>query len=236
MIINDYENKEKYNELKKQYLLRLIALTDINSNNFLAKVNEVINRNLEQEANISPNGILYYILSLYATKDLNKKALQNPSKYHIPYINYADLTKNLKLVKTNKEEIQFRLIVASFPELIHKLTTHDIHFYRLYTSLYCGTTLGKCHKLCLCYPTQNFNIVTAYIPDVFSPLRFLHTYQENDKQIIDLSHNLIFDKDTFYNVFKPQIVSSLTNEEWIHDFKSGKIHDSIKDYLVNPQK
>ena len=236
MTINNYDDMETYTKKMQEHLLKLKTLANLNSDNVFTNITEIINKNLEKEANINPNGCIYYILTLYATKRIFKREIQNPSKYHIPYINYANLSKKLKLVKTNKEEIPFSLIVSSFPDLIHKLIANDKKFYKLYTSLYKGTTLGRCHELCLFYPIIDYKIVTAFLPDIFSPLQYLHTYQENDEEIIDLSHNLIFDKDTFYNLLNPQITSSLTPEEWISDVQSKKINGNIKNYLINPHQ
>ena len=235
MIINDYDNLEKYEQLEQKYILNLKTLAGLNSDDILTNITEIINKGLEQEANINYYGCIYFIISNYATKAIPKKILQNPNQNHIPYIKYANLSKKIKLIKTNKNSIQFRLIVGSLSELLNKLITHKKIYHPLYKSLYQGTTMGKCHKLCLSYPTQNYNIVTAFMPNIFSPLKFLQTYQENEQNVIDLSHNIIIDKYTFYNLLHPDVKSIITNEQLLQDIQNKNINGKIKDYLVNPK-
>lgn len=236
MIIKDYEDLEKYNELENYYISRLKPIAGLNNNDYLDNITEIINKGLEKEANLNKEGCIYTILIGYAARYIPKKQLNNPKKYHIPYINYANLNGKNKLVRTNKNEIPFRLIVDSFPNLLTNIITQGIQSFPLYKDLYLGQANGKCHQLCLSYPIKNHNIVTAYLPNMFTPLKFLHTYQENDNQIIDLSHNLIFDKNLFYSLLNPEIVSVIETEKWISDFKNKKIHGNIKDYLVNYPK
>ena len=236
MIIKDYENLDKFNELEKYYISQLKSIANLNTNNYLTNINEIINKGLEKEANLSKEGCIYNILCGYAIKYITKKQLSKPQKYHIPYINYAILNKKTKLIHTDKNEIHFKLIVDSFPQLLSKIITNGKQFFPLYRDLYLGKTNGKCHQICLFYPIDNYNIVTAYLPHIFTPLKFLHTYQENDNLIIDLSHNLIFDKKSFYSLLNPEIVSIIKTDNWINDFKNKKVHGDIKNYLVNYPK
>lgn len=75
------------------------------------------------------------------------------------------------------------------------------------------------------------------MPSVFTGLFYLHTYQENDNTVLDLSRNLIFDKDFFYSFLTPEIVSRISPEEFEEDFnKHNGINGSLKKYLVNFHK
>lgn len=236
MIIKDYENEEKYQTSRENYIQRLKKISSLNSNDDYDILSEIINKGLEQEANINSNGIIYNILISYATNRLPKKQLNQPKKYNIPYINSTNLKSKIKIIRTNDTEIKFRLIVGNYFELIQKLITENHRLKNLYIDLYKGNSLGKCHELCAKYPQKDYNIVTAYIPDIFSNLFVLHTFQQKNDKVVDLSNNIIWNKNVFYNLLNPEIISVIPSKQLIKDLQNHKIHGNLKDYFANYPK
>ena len=234
MIVKDYENPAKFDELNNYYEKKALELINSNNKHFsYYDLYQIAERGLENEAHINRNSIIYRILTFYALKFFPKNQLDNPQKYHLPYINHAELGKRVKLIRTDEEDIQFKLLIGSKFDLA-KETLQNRQFGTLYSDLYTGKTNGRCHEICLKYQFVGYNIVTAYIPSVFTDLFYLHTYQENDNTVLDLSSNLIFNKDFFYSFLTPEIVSSISPEEFEEDFnKHNGINGSLKNYLVN---
>ena len=83
---------------------------------------------------------------------------------------------------------------------------------------------------------KDYNIVTAYIPDIFSNLFVLHTFQQKNDKVVDLSNNIIWNKNVFYNLLNPEIVSVIPSKQLIEDLQNHKIHGNLKDYFANYQK
>ena len=187
MIINDYTHQKEYTTLWKNYLQQ-------------SKI-------IEEKAKLNKNGIIYNILVSYATKQFKAKILRQPNQYHIPYISTTNLNGKMKIIHTPDIEIQFKLIIGNYFELVKKIITNDQLLKKLYIDLYNGNTINRCHELCAKYLQKDFNIVTAFIQDIFSDMFFLHSFQQNGNIIYDLSNNIIWSTDTFYDLVTPKIVS-----------------------------
>ena len=71
---------------------------------------------------------------------------------------------------------------------------------------------------------------------MFSDMFFLHSFQQNGNIIYDLSNNIIWSTDTFYDLVTPKIVSEIPCEQFYEDFKNNNVHGNLKDYFMNHQK
>lgn len=236
MIINDYTHQNEYIALRENYLQQSKIISGLNTNNYGKIFTKIINDGLEEKIKLNQSGIIYNILVIYATKQLEAKTLKKPHQYHIPYISTTNLKGKTKIIRTPDTEIKFKLIIGSYFELIKKLITNDQALKQLYIDLYNGNTSRRCHELCAKYLQKDFNIVTAFIPDIFSDMLFLHSFQQKGNIIYDLSNNMIWNADTFYDLVTPKIISEIPCEQIYEDFKEGNVHGSLKDYLVNYPK
>lgn len=236
MIIRDYENNSEYERLEKKYIDNLKILANSDNDDIYYNLFQIIQNNNETKAPINQNAIIYNILTNYAVHRLSKQELTNPQKFYIPYINSVKLNKRLKLVQTPEENINFKLIIDTYPTLITKMIKQRFTLNKLYIELYQGKTIGRCHELCAKYPFINYNIVTAYMPHMFTGLSYIHTFEENENTIIDLSNNLVLDKGFFYKFLKPEVVSKIPSEELYQNLKNHKIHGNLKDYFANYPK
>ena len=236
MIINDYTYQKEYTTLWKNYLQQSKIISGLNTKNYNEIFTKIINDGLEEKAKLNKNGIIYNILVSYATKQFKAKILRQPSQYHIPYISTTNLNGKMKIIHTPDIEIQFKLIIGNYFELVKKIITNDQLLKKLYIDLYNGNTINRCHELCAKYLQKDFNIVTAFIQDIFSDMFFLHSFQQNGNIIYDLSNNIIWNTDTFYNLVTPKIVSEIPCEQFYEDFKNNNVHGNLKDYFMNHQK
>ena len=236
MIINDYTHKNEYNDLWKNYLQQSKIISGLNTKNYNEIFTKIINDGLEEKAKLNKNGIIYNILVSYATKQFKAKILRQPNQYHIPYISTTNLNGKMKIIHTPDIEIQFKLIIGNYFELVKKIITNDQLLKKLYIDLYNGNTINRCHELCAKYLQKDFNIVTAFIQDIFSDMFFLHSFQQNGNIIYDLSNNIIWNTDTFYDLVTPKIVSEIPCEQFYEDFKNNNVHGNLKDYFMNHQK
>ena len=236
MIINDYTHQKEYTTLWKNYLQQSKIISGLNTDNYEKIFTKIINDGLEEKAKLNKNGIIYNILVSYATKQFKAKILRQPSQYHIPYISTTNLKGKTKIIRTPDAEIKFRLIIGNYFELIKKLITNNQSLKTLYIDLYNGNTSRRCHELCAKYLQKDFNIVTAFIPDIFSNMLFLHSFQQNENIIYDLSNNIIWNTNTFYNLVTPKIVSEIPCEQFYEDFKNNNVHGNLKDYFMNHPK
>ena len=236
MIINDYTHQKEYTTLWKNYLQQSKIISGLNTKNYNEIFTKIINDGLEEKAKLNKNGIIYNILVSYATKQFKAKILRQPSQYHIPYISTTNLNGKMKIIHTPDIEIQFKLIIGNYFELVKKIITNDQLLKKLYIDLYNGNTINRCHELCAKYLQKDFNIVTAFIQDIFSDMFFLHSFQQNGNIIYDLSNNIIWNTDTFYDLVTPKIVSEIPCEQFYEDFKNNNVHGNLKDYFMNHQK
>ncbi len=236
MIINDYTHKNEYNALRENYLQQSKIISGLNTDNYEKIFTKIINDGLEEKAKLNKNGIIYNILVSYATKQFKAKILRQPSQYHIPYISTTNLNGKMKIIHTPDIEIQFKLIIGNYFELVKKIITNDQLLKKLYIDLYNGNTINRCHELCAKYLQKDFNIVTAFIQDIFSDMFFLHSFQQNGNIIYDLSNNIIWNTDTFYDLVTPKIVSEIPCEQFYEDFKNNNVHGNLKDYFMNHPK
>lgn len=236
MIINDYTHKNEYNALRENYLQQSKIISGLNNDNYEKIFTKIINDGLEEKAKLNKNGIIYNILVSYATKQFKAKILRQPNQYHIPYISTTNLNGKMKIIHTPDIEIQFKLIIGNYFELVKKIITNDQLLKKLYIDLYNGNTINRCHELCAKYLQKDFNIVTAFIQDIFSDMFFLHSFQQNGNIIYDLSNNIIWSTDTFYDLVTPKIVSEIPCEQFYEDFKNNNVHGNLKDYFMNHQK
>lgn len=236
MIINDYTHQKEYTTLWKNYLQQSKIISGLNTKNYNEIFTKIINDGLEEKAKLNKNGIIYNILVSYATKQFKAKILRQPNQYHIPYISTTNLNGKMKIIHTPDIEIQFKLIIGNYFELVKKIITNDQLLKKLYIDLYNGNTINRCHELCAKYLQKDFNIVTAFIQDIFSDMFFLHSFQQNGNIIYDLSNNIIWNTDTFYDLVTPKIVSEIPCEQFYEDFKNNNVHGNLKDYFMNHQK
>ena len=236
MIINDYTHKNEYNALRENYLQQSKIISGLNTDNYEKIFTKIINDGLEEKAKLNKNGLIYNILVSYATKQFKAKILRQPSQYHIPYISTTNLNGKMKIIHTPDIEIQFKLIIGNYFELVKKIITNDQLLKKLYIDLYNGNTINRCHELCAKYLQKDFNIVTAFIQDIFSDMFFLHSFQQNGNIIYDLSNNIIWNTDTFYDLVTPKIVSEIPCEQFYEDFKNNNVHGNLKDYFMNHPK
>lgn len=236
MIINDYTYQKEYTTLWKNYLQQSKIISGLNTKNYNEIFTKIINDGLEEKAKLNKNGIIYNILVSYATKQFKAKILRQPNQYHIPYISTTNLNGKMKIIHTPDIEIQFKLIIGNYFELVKKIITNDQLLKKLYIDLYNGNTINRCHELCAKYLQKDFNIVTAFIQDIFSDMFFLHSFQQNGNIIYDLSNNIIWNTDTFYDLVTPKIVSEIPCEQFYEDFKNNNVHGNLKDYFMNHQK
>lgn len=236
MIINDYTHQKEYTTLWKNYLQQSKIISGLNTKNYNEIFTKIINDGLEEKAKLNKNGIIYNILVSYATKQFKAKILRQPNQYHIPYISTTNLNGKMKIIHTPDIEIQFKLIIGNYFELVKKIITNDQLLKKLYIDLYNGNTINRCHELCAKYLQKDFNIVTAFIQDIFSDMFFLHSFQQNGNIIYDLSNNIIWSTDTFYDLVTPKIVSEIPCEQFYEDFKNNNVHGNLKDYFMNHPK
>lgn len=236
MIINDYTHQKEYTTLWKNYLQQSKIISGLNTKNYNEIFTKIINDGLEEKAKLNKNGIIYNILVSYATKQFKAKILRQPNQYHIPYISTTNLNGKMKIIHTPDIEIQFKLIIGNYFELVKKIITNDQLLKKLYIDLYNGNTINRCHELCAKYLQKDFNIVTAFIQDIFSDMFFLHSFQQNGNIIYDLSNNIIWNTDTFYDLVTPKIVSEIPCEQFYEDFKNNNVHGNLKDYFMNHPK
>lgn len=236
MIINDYTHQKEYTTLWKNYLQQSKIISGLNTDNYEKIFTKIINDGLEEKAKLNKNGIIYNILVSYATKQFKAKILRQPNQYHIPYISTTNLNGKMKIIHTPDIEIQFKLIIGNYFELVKKIITNDQLLKKLYIDLYNGNTINRCHELCAKYLQKDFNIVTAFIQDIFSDMFFLHSFQQNGNIIYDLSNNIIWNTDTFYDLVTPKIVSEIPCEQFYEDFKNNNVHGNLKDYFMNHPK
>ncbi len=236
MVYDNYYNWEEYYKKTTEffdYLRKLCKRNYINNGPLYleeliknGKINEVL-----EKYELNDGYYLYWLLIEYATKKCDESVLNTI------LIDNKDLISQTKWVTGILGSSHFKPYITN-ANVLKK--SPNIKSFRFFKSIYQGKALGHCHKYSLGLNSHDITYVTAFIPSWFQGIRVLHTYAEktDSNEIIDVSRNLVFPKNEFNNLVKPEVVSEITNKEFLADLSILKACPStnIRDYLVNRQK
>ena len=105
----------------------------------------------------------------------------------------------------------YKLITNSKKEVSFTSYTNDIQTMKKNNS-YCHT---RTEEYLLSSSNNNIRGITCIMENCFTGLTRFHSFIQEDKQAIDISQNFTMAYKDYITLFKPQIISSFTKEEFI---------------------
>lgn len=150
-----------------------------------------------------------------------------------PNIKSVGVSKNqIIITKTDGTVIDSRTLSEAFPWLKkdNEITT--------------ANRSGKCHEKSveLLLKTKDSKIVTGQIYTASTKSKYVHSWVEttidNKPVVLDYTLNAIINKDGYYSLFEPEVVSKISKQEFVEDLKSicstkQQSHDlTLKEYLL----
>lgn len=145
------------------------------------------------------------ILSQLVDFDKNKNAIKKLLKS--PFIQDISFDKNHRFTIYSEEYGKFIFQIASY----YFRNNPDMKLYMQNNQLH---HLCHQHTYYISQLFESFYSITAFCEAGISGDTFLHSYTYNEKEniIIDLSHNAIFDTETFYSIYTPMEISRTLNK------------------------
>lgn len=105
----------------------------------------------------------------------------------------------------------YKLITNSKKEISFTSYTNDIKTMEKNNG-YCHT---RTEEYLLSSPNNNTQGITCIMENCFTGLTRFHSFIQEDQQAIDISQNFTMAYKDYITLFKPQIISSFTKEEFI---------------------
>lgn len=134
-----------------------------------------------------------------------------------PYIKSLNIEDEISHLHTTFGDIDFKYFVKGIPDIFKKTFQNYgysplIESFRLFRDEYIGAYNGRCHEASLQFCGPN-NVVTAFMCEPLSGLRYLHSFVESDERVLEASANIVMDKEDYYRLSRPEVVTKIPGEE-----------------------
>lgn len=242
-MIDDYYNKE-------EFILKLKKFQKITSYGKDNKFYDIFLKYLELPDNIKQNfnelfeidkdAYLFYLTRLYACNYRNILE-RNTIKKH-PYIKKIVKEKDSIHLNTLLGDSKFKFWIKNSNDIMNKSIKNTQNgkisdIIDIYFKEYTGQFNGKCHEASIVFGYGN-KVITGLVNYPIKNMRFLHSFVEGKKYILDATINSLFLKDDYFKLLKPEIISEIKGEE-LYAFKDEYMskyprlrHMSTKQLLV----
>jgi len=183
---------------------------------------------------IDEDAYLFHFIRMYA---LGGKIFRMKFLNH-PYITSFKIDKDKKNISTIFGDLDFKFWINGYSDaFLRAYKDNDLKNSKVYLDVYNGKYNGRCHEVStkFCYGNT---IVTAFMHEPLSNLRYLHSFITKEDRVIDATANLVINKDDYYRLLKPEIVSEIPGTElynFYYEFASKYPelrHMSTKQFLA----
>ena len=183
----------------------------------------------EQGVNTKNNDILFYKKDIKAHK-LDEKALvihsftsnDNISRilYHAKGYKLVRIDSKKQKIIYQDEEIEFSTISDVLEGDEENITKYKKELLNL------RQRTRKCHNMSLSFLGSDIGdrVVTGYIDSTSKNTRVIHSWLETEDKVIDYTCNLIIDKDQYYKLWNPEVLSVISREDFKADYEKEFMH------------
>lgn len=197
MTVENYGKKNPFGDIYLSYL----------------ELSEDIKQQFPKKYEIDVDAYLFFLVRFYALKSHmeRKKLLKHP------YIEGVTREGNINQMHTVFGDVDFKFWIHGFSDVfkrsIENRGTGSIpKLLKAFFDEYNGAFDGKCHQASIQFCGYN-NVVTAFASEPQSGLRFLHSFIENDERVLETTANIIMNKEDYYRLLKPEILTKIPGEE-----------------------
>ena len=152
---------------------------------------------IDDEYKMNEKGYLYFLAYRYIDHMRNGTLFNNPCVY-----GYDNDT-----LRTFFGDVHFSLCTASFTSFLNNEDLKDV---------YLGKYFNRCHEICV---RLGFgDIVTGFVNSPIDGYKFLHSFTLNGDYVYDFARNLRMEKNEYFDLLEPDIVSIIFKDDILEDF------------------
>lgn len=161
---------------------------------------------------LDKKGYLFFIVGKYATNifrdDLN---YLDKNTYILSY----SVDGPIKYLNTILGNVRFSLCVNDVRDAYIK--SNDRRIFDVLCDVYVGKYATRCHEIASMLGVNYKYITTAFINSPLENYKFLHSFVENDDNVLDFAKNVKMSKEEYYDLVKPDIVSKINGDRLVDD-------------------
>lgn len=223
-MINDYYNEEELDRIFDEFYQ---STTKHGENNIFhdpylsyLDIPQDVKEKYSLNYEIDLDAYLFYIVKYLG--------LQLPNRRKIllkhPRIQSLKIENQINHLKTDMGEIDFKYWINGIPDII-KRTFQNFGYAPLLNTLlifrdeYYGKFNGRCHEAAIQF-SDSKDVVTAFINSPLTGLSYLHSFVESNGIVIETTSNIIMDKEDYYRLSKPDIITKIPGEELFEMWES----------------
>ena len=197
MTVENYGSKHPFGDIYLSYL----------------ELPEDIKARLPKRYEIDPDAYLFYLIRFYALKN----PLQRKRFLRHPYIESLTVNGEINHIHTVFGDADFKFWVKGLLDILQRsIKNRDNEpiskTFKLLFAEYTGAYDGRCHEASIQFSGSN-KVVTAFVSEPQSELRFLHSFLENDERVLETTSNIVMSKEDYYQLSKPEILTIIPYEE-----------------------
>lgn len=197
MAVENYGKKNPFGDIYLSYL----------------ELPEDIKARLPKRYEIDLDAYLFYLIRFYALKN----PLQRKRLLRHPYIESLTVNGEINHIHTVFGDADFKFWVKGLLDILQRsIKNRDNEpiskTFKLFFNEYTGANDGRCHEASIQFSGSN-KVVTAFVSEPQSELRFLHSFVENDERVLETAANIVMSKEEYYRLSKPDILTKIPGEE-----------------------
>ena len=241
-MINDYYNDEELDRIFEDFYR---SLNEYGENNIFhdpylryLEIPQDVKEKNSLNYEIDSDAYLFYLVRFFGLQLPNRRKLLLKH----PHIQSLKVESPISHLKTDMGEVDFKYWINGIPDLI-KMTFQNFGYaplldsFHLFHDEYTGKYNGRCHEASIQFSGPN-DVVTAFIRSPLSGLSYLHSFVESDKKVLETTANIVMDREDYYRLSKPDVITKIPGEELFEIWESyfqkypRLKHMSLKQLLV----
>ena len=179
---------------------------------------------------INKDGYLYFILGKSIIYHFDRSCLNYLNNH--PYVLDYDFKSSIKKMNTTLGSVRFSLCVDDVKNVC---MFGDKQVFDILSGVILGKYWDRSHEIVYLLGENFDSIITAFVNSPLDGYKYLHSFGVRDKFVYDLAYNLKMNKNDYYNLISPDIISSVKGSELAIDFERSSHYYplmSIRDFLV----
>lgn len=216
-IIENYGKKNPFGDIYLSYL----------------ELPQDIKERLPKEYEIDMDAYLFHMIRFYNLKSRHrrKQFLKHP------YIKSLTIDDGINHIHTEFGDVDFKYWISGYSDILKKSINNRnnepiIKNVKLLFDEYIGAYDGRCHEASINFCGPN-KVVTAFVAEPQSELRYLHSFVEIDEKVLETTANFIMSKEDYYRLLKPDVLTEISGEELLELYQDYfDKHPRLKDMPI----
>ncbi len=236
-MIYDYYDIEAYEEESNDFFNKMEQYGQPNpfSDIYLSflELPEDMKYRFFKDYEIDMDAYLFFLVRFFGLKS----PIQRKRFLKHPYIRSLVVENRINHLQTPMGEVEFQYWINGIPDILKKTFQNlgyssIIDSFCLFRDEFIGAYNGRCHEASIQFSGQN-DVVTAFMHEPLSNLRFLHSFVETDEKILETTANIVMKKEDYYRLTRPEVITKIPGEELLDLWNSFfQKHPRLKDMNI----